>query len=42
VESLAVAREVASRITHIPLYPELEDEEIERIVTALRGFATQV
>lgn len=39
VESLEVAREVVGCITHIPLYPELEDEEIERIVTALQGFA---
>ena len=38
VESLEVARGVAGRITHIPLYPELEDEEIERIVAALQGF----
>ena len=38
VESLAVARGVAGRITHIPLYPELEDEKIERIVAALQGF----
>jgi len=36
---LASAREVAGRITHIPLYPELEDQEIERIVTALQEFA---
>ncbi|HEY6543061.1 MAG TPA: DegT/DnrJ/EryC1/StrS family aminotransferase, partial [Ktedonobacteraceae bacterium] len=39
VEPLAVAREAVSRITHIPLYPELEDEEIERIVLALQQFA---
>jgi len=25
-------------ITHIPLYPELEEEEIERVVAALQGF----
>jgi dTDP-4-amino-4,6-dideoxygalactose transaminase len=34
-----VARRVVGRITHIPLYPELEEEEIERIVRALQGFA---
>jgi len=39
IESLAVARRVVGRITHIPLYPELEEEEIERIVRALQGFA---
>jgi dTDP-4-amino-4,6-dideoxygalactose transaminase len=38
VEALEVAREVVGLITHIPLYPELEEEEIERIVTALQGF----
>jgi dTDP-4-amino-4,6-dideoxygalactose transaminase len=38
VEALEVAREVAGLVTHIPLYPELEEEEIERIVTALQGF----
>jgi dTDP-4-amino-4,6-dideoxygalactose transaminase len=35
IESLPVARDVAQRITHLPLYPELEEEEIERIITAL-------
>lgn len=39
IESLTVAREVVGRITHIPLYPELEDEEIERVVSALQTFA---
>jgi dTDP-4-amino-4,6-dideoxygalactose transaminase len=39
IESLAVARRVVGRITHILLYPELEEEEIERIVRALQGFA---
>jgi len=38
VEALEVAREVVGLITHIPLYPELEEEEIERVVTALQGF----
>jgi dTDP-4-amino-4,6-dideoxygalactose transaminase len=38
VEALEVARAVAGLVTHIPLYPELEEEEIERIVTALQGF----
>jgi dTDP-4-amino-4,6-dideoxygalactose transaminase len=38
VEALEVARAVAGLVTHIPLYPELEEEEIERIVTALRAF----
>jgi dTDP-4-amino-4,6-dideoxygalactose transaminase len=38
VERLDVAREVAGRITHIPLYPELEEQEIERVVTALQQF----
>jgi dTDP-4-amino-4,6-dideoxygalactose transaminase len=38
VEALEVAREVVGLITHIPLYPELEEEEIERIVTASQGF----
>ena len=38
VEALEVAREVADLITHIPLYPELEEEEIERVVAALQGF----
>ena len=36
VEKLDVAREVVGRITHIPRYPELEEEEIERVVTALQ------
>ena len=39
VEALDVARAVADLITHIPLYPELEEEEIERIVTALQWFS---
>ncbi len=39
IESLTVAREVVGHITHIPLYPELEDEEIERVVSALQAFA---
>jgi dTDP-4-amino-4,6-dideoxygalactose transaminase len=38
VEPLEVAREGVGLITHIPLYPELEEEEIERVVTALREF----
>jgi len=38
VEELDVARAVADLITHIPLYPELEEEEIERVVAALQGF----
>src|SRR5258707_2350256 len=38
VEALEVAREVAGLITHIPLYPELEEEEIERVVMALQQF----
>ncbi len=38
VESLEVARQIVGRITHIPLYPELEEEEIERIVSVLQGF----
>ena len=38
VEPLEVAKDVACLITHIPLYPELEEEEIERVVTALREF----
>ena len=41
VEALEVARAGADLITHIPLYPELEDEEIERIVTALQGFTPE-
>lgn len=39
IESLEVAREVVGRLTHIPLYPELEDEEIERVAWALQEFA---
>jgi dTDP-4-amino-4,6-dideoxygalactose transaminase len=39
VETLEVAREVVGLITYIPLYPELEEEEIERVVTALQRFA---
>ena len=39
IGSLEVARRVVGCITHIPLYPELENEEIERIVEALHGFA---
>ncbi len=39
VEELEVAREVAGLITHIPLYPELEEEEIERVMTALQQFS---
>jgi dTDP-4-amino-4,6-dideoxygalactose transaminase len=38
VERLDVARDVVGRVTHIPLYPELLEEEIERIVTALEQF----
>jgi len=38
VEALDVAREVVGLITHIPLYPELEEEEIERVVAALQEF----
>jgi len=38
VEALEVAREVVGLITHIPLYPELKEEEIERVVMALREF----
>ena len=38
VERLDMARDVVRRVTHIPLYPELEEEEIERIVTALQQF----
>ena len=38
IERLDVAREVAGLITHIPLYPELEEEEIERVITALQQF----
>ncbi len=38
VEALDVAREVVGLITHIPLYPELKEEEIERVVMALREF----
>ena len=38
VEALDVARAVVGLITHIPLYPELEEEEIERVVTALQRF----
>ena len=41
VEPLEVAREGVGLITHIPLYPELEEEEIERIVTALQGFSAE-
>jgi dTDP-4-amino-4,6-dideoxygalactose transaminase len=41
VEALEVARAVAGLITHIPFYPELEEEEIERIVTALQGFTPE-
>jgi dTDP-4-amino-4,6-dideoxygalactose transaminase len=39
VEALEVAKEVVDLVTHIPLYPELEEEEIERVVTALQRFA---
>ena len=38
VEKLDVAREVVGRVTHIPLYPELEEHEIERVVTTLQQF----
>jgi dTDP-4-amino-4,6-dideoxygalactose transaminase len=38
VEALDVARALVGLITHIPLYPELEEEEIERVVTALQRF----
>ena len=40
-ETLEVARKVAGCITHIPLYPELEEEEIERVVSALQEFTPQ-
>lgn len=39
VESLEVARGVVGHFAHIPLYPELEEEEIERIVAALQEFS---
>ena len=39
VEALDVARGAAGLVTYIPLYPELEEEEIERVVTALQGFS---
>lgn len=38
VEALEVAREVVGLVTYIPLYPELEEEEIEHIVAALQRF----
>jgi dTDP-4-amino-4,6-dideoxygalactose transaminase len=39
VEALEVASEVVDLITHIPLYPELKEEEIERVATALQQFS---
>jgi len=36
---LPVAQDVVGRITHLPLYPELEDEEIERISAVMRQWA---
>lgn len=36
---LPVAQDVVGRITHLPLYPELEDEEIERIIAVVRQWA---
>lgn len=33
---LAVAQDIVGRITHLPLYPELEEEELERILAVLR------
>lgn len=39
VQSLDVARAVQGRTTHIPLYPELGEDEIERIITVLQRFA---
>ena len=41
VEALEVAREVADLITYLPLYPELEEEEIERVAAALQGFGAE-
>jgi dTDP-4-amino-4,6-dideoxygalactose transaminase len=41
VEALEVARAVTGLLTHIPLYPELEEEEIERVATALQGFTSE-
>ena len=38
VEAIDVARRVAGLVTHIPLYPELEEAEIERIITVLQQF----
>lgn len=37
--SMPVAQDVVERITHLPLYPELEDEEIERIIAVARQWA---
>lgn len=36
VMPLSVAQDVVGRITHLPLYPELEEEELERILAVLR------
>lgn len=33
---LPIAHDVVGRITHLPLYPELEEEEIERIIAVVR------
>jgi len=39
ITGLKEARQVTQRITHIPLYPELEEAEIDRIVAVLEQVA---
>jgi dTDP-4-amino-4,6-dideoxygalactose transaminase len=36
---LAVSERLCERILSLPIYPELRDDEIERVAEALRGFA---
>jgi dTDP-4-amino-4,6-dideoxygalactose transaminase len=36
---LPIAHDVVGRITHLPIYPELEDEEVERIIAVVRQWA---
>jgi dTDP-4-amino-4,6-dideoxygalactose transaminase len=36
---LPIAQDVVERITHLPIYPELEEEEIERIIGVVQQWA---
>ena len=36
---LEIAERLSSRILSLPIYPELRDDEVERVAAALRTFA---